>query len=283
MAEVTLFSASKTGASFSPVIELGTDKTAVSLDDFPEPFINLKSPDLHEVYSKHYMPIWNFDATTSESHQHTAEVTNHPVENGVDITDHIQLKPFKLTLTGIVTNTPLAPGINSSATRIRELYDDLINLFESKQLLSVVTGLRRYTNMVITSVTVPRQAPNRQHIIPSVSMVQINTVEQAFVALESLGIPKKAKPKVDKTAEKTTKDPNSKEVTHYNTAKESFGDAVLRKIFGEDIQLNITENLAAGTPSRSLAGAVYPKDFTGSPADLSKLPPVALGGRFGGL
>ena len=245
MAEVTLFSASNTGASFSPVIELGTDKTAVSLDDFLEPFINLKSPDLHEVYRKYYMPIWNFDATLSEQHLHSAEATMHPVERGVDITDHIQVKPFTLSLEGIVTNTPLTPGIESSTTRIRELYDDLVSLFESKQLLNVVTGLKRYSNMVITNVSVPRDAPNRQHILPSVELVQINTVEQSFVALESLGIPKRAKPKDDTDAEKKAAIQDQK--NHWNAFIESGLYA-----WSKGKQLNLSGNLAALNPFKAL-------------------------------
>ena len=40
--------------------------------------------------------------------QPTAYVTEHPVEDGIDITDHIQRKPDRLQARVIVTNSPLA-------------------------------------------------------------------------------------------------------------------------------------------------------------------------------
>lgn len=273
MANITLFPASTSGSYFSPVLEFGTSQSEENLI----PFIDLKAPDLKEVYKDFFLPIWNFDATTSESHQHSAEVTNHPVERGVDITDHIQLKPFRLTLQGIVTNTPLKPGVASSATRTRELYESLVDLFESKSILNVVTGLKRYTNMVITSVTVPREAPNRQHIIPSVELVQINTVEQAFVALESLGIPKKAKPKQEKTAETVEYGPIAKQEKQFNRSKETTPIGIVRNFLEPDYKLLFNENIAAGTQTRAINGIPFPAEYTGSTEDLEGLGPLTVG------
>jgi len=46
------------------------------------------------------------DATLSESFDAPMEVTQHPVENGIDISDHIILKPQKVIIDGIITETP---------------------------------------------------------------------------------------------------------------------------------------------------------------------------------
>jgi hypothetical protein len=146
--------------------------------------------------------LWTFDATMSEQHRYVADVTTHPVENGTDITDHIQIRPFELTLTGIVTNTPIQPQEFDfdQANRIQNLYDELTLLFEERSFLTVVTGLQRYQNMILKSIDVPRQGPGRQSIIPSLSFIQINTVDTAFVSTAS--IPRRAKPKtkLDKQA-----------------------------------------------------------------------------------
>lgn len=48
------------------------------------------------------------DATLQESFSAPIELTNHPVENGVDITDHVILRPKTLTIQGIITETPLS-------------------------------------------------------------------------------------------------------------------------------------------------------------------------------
>lgn len=48
-----------------------------------------------------------FDVTLSENHGITAQVTQHPIENGVDITDHIKPELQVLSFDALVTNTPL--------------------------------------------------------------------------------------------------------------------------------------------------------------------------------
>lgn len=50
--------------------------------------------------------IVGFDLTISESHEATAEVTEHPVEEGSKIADHVHLNPRTLSLEVYVTNTP---------------------------------------------------------------------------------------------------------------------------------------------------------------------------------
>lgn len=55
------------------------------------------------------------DATVKENFQATAEPTQHPVEAGADITDHVILKPKSLSISGIVTETPLGDFLGSIA------------------------------------------------------------------------------------------------------------------------------------------------------------------------
>jgi len=47
------------------------------------------------------------DATIRESHSSPTEVTEHPVEDGSDITDHCHLRQRMLQIEGIITNQPL--------------------------------------------------------------------------------------------------------------------------------------------------------------------------------
>lgn len=48
-----------------------------------------------------------FDAIRTEDHTMSATVTEHPVENGSIISDHVIQQPDKLTITGLVSNTPI--------------------------------------------------------------------------------------------------------------------------------------------------------------------------------
>lgn len=62
-----------------------------------------------------------FDCTGTEDHTQAAEVTEHPVEEGVDIADHVRPRLMQLSLTGTITNTP----VNSSTTDTTYLETDV--------------------------------------------------------------------------------------------------------------------------------------------------------------
>ena len=52
------------------------------------------------------------DLLLDESHSLESEVTQHPVEDGSQINDHIHIKPRRGSLTGFVTNAPMVVGYN---------------------------------------------------------------------------------------------------------------------------------------------------------------------------
>ena len=51
----------------------------------------------------------DFDLVISEAHTNASQVTDHPVEKGMNIADHVRAEPITLTLEVEVTNTPLDP------------------------------------------------------------------------------------------------------------------------------------------------------------------------------
>src|SRR5271166_4905146 len=124
------------------------------------------------------------DASIKEMHHSEVDSTDSPVEEGVDITDHLRAKPDMVTITGMVTNFPLvAPAANRlggttqfpsqtgqgiqvpsnvtaawSPGRAETAYIDLLALKAAATLVTVVTGLRVYQNMALKSLDVPREA-----------------------------------------------------------------------------------------------------------------------------
>ncbi len=53
------------------------------------------------------LAVIEFDATLGEVHQGTTVVTEHPVEKGVNISDHVRPEVDRLTLEVFVTNAPI--------------------------------------------------------------------------------------------------------------------------------------------------------------------------------
>ena len=53
--------------------------------------------------------VIQIDASIKEDHSRESPATEFPIESGPNISDHIILKPFKLSLTGVISDSPLNP------------------------------------------------------------------------------------------------------------------------------------------------------------------------------
>ena len=132
--------------------------------------------------------VFVFDATISEQHSDDANITEHPVEKGIDVTDHVQLKPSSLVLTGVITATPIDPeslaldaaGLIESG-RVAKLYDVLRALHAAKTPVTVITGIRTYENVLLKSIKVPRKGGGRQDIRPTLEFKQVRFVNSVSV------------------------------------------------------------------------------------------------------
>lgn len=63
-----------------------------------------------------------FDATVRELHQHSATATNHPVESGAPVTDHVKPEPDQLSVDVHVTNTPIiSPNVDGANGEVRSM------------------------------------------------------------------------------------------------------------------------------------------------------------------
>lgn len=142
------------------------------------------------------------DATISESHEMTAEVTDFPVEEGSDISDNRRIAPRVVTLDAVISSAPtsfaqiagpLAP------MSVPDGFKALEELFASDDLVTLVTKLRTYENMLITRLTVPRSNENGEAVFFSIELKQIQLVSTQRVQVVTLDPPKHA-PKVKQGA-----------------------------------------------------------------------------------
>lgn len=110
------------------------------------------------------------DASISEEHVTSVEVSENPVEDGANVADHVQINPDQLTIEGVITDAPLGYAVigniqnitRSVATffgkssRSIDAYNEMVKLQKSRQPFTVVTGLKRYKSMIMTELSVPR-------------------------------------------------------------------------------------------------------------------------------
>ena len=115
--------------------------------------------------------LYQLDGVISEQHTSTAQITKHPVEYGVNISDHVIKQPMKIIVNGVVTNSPFLkqmlntlpgnPSYAQQATevlkgeRARNAFKGLIELQNERQPVSLQTGLLVYENMILTGVSAP--------------------------------------------------------------------------------------------------------------------------------
>lgn len=120
------------------------------------------------LFDQETLEAIQFDASVSETHAFASQATDHPVEGGVDITDHIRRLPNELTLNVIVSNDPpiiLASlrkfpvsGFGDPDTRAQDSVVFLRGLKDNATVVGLDTTLFRYENLYIKSISVVRNA-----------------------------------------------------------------------------------------------------------------------------
>ena len=106
------------------------------------------------------------DAMLDESHEWSAEATSNPVEEGAPVTDHVIEQADKLSIRGVVTDAPLNAsssilgliGGGSADNKTQTVFDLLDTLIKKREVLTVYTKHKTYSDMVLTNVTIPRSA-----------------------------------------------------------------------------------------------------------------------------
>ncbi|SFB97291.1 phage baseplate protein [Pragia fontium] len=169
-----------------------------------------------------------FDVVTSESHTWTADVTTNPVETGAVITDHVQLKPDSLEISGIISNSSIErwrgrfletlSDLFNKESNIQKAFDQLRMLLENRQPVMVYTKYRNYPDMVLTRLSIPRKAGEGDSIEFSATFTHIRRVSTLIVDAEEAGInPKQA----DSPATSRKSSPkNNKGPIHPSTAND---------------------------------------------------------------
>jgi len=130
--------------------------------------------DLLEAFLGDFIPgeaegvILELDATITQNHVLTSEVTEHPLDDNTSFSDHIILRPRQLSIEGTITDTPvqflsvfqtgtignifggkLQPSLESWQTLVNELW-------YSRTPFDIVTSKDFYKNVVPISISSAR-------------------------------------------------------------------------------------------------------------------------------
>ena len=130
--------------------------------------------------------IIEIDVTPNVNLSHSMNVTSFPVEGGATISDHTQKLPEVVTISGIISSTPLrfisATPIIGDA-RPRAAFEILRELEVSSELIRVVTDLRTYDSMVLTNLSAPRRADTKHAVFFTATFTEVVVVSSEIVVL----------------------------------------------------------------------------------------------------
>jgi len=182
------------------------------------------------------------DVLVTETPSYDYEITEHPVEAGLDITDNRNRKPVGLVLECILADTSFdAKSIISSVISgnlalqmWQDKYKALLELAEKNQIIDVYTPLNVYSSMMIVSVRPSQNKDTANAMFCTVELREIRTVSSEVNFIDSTQIPKKVKeqekPENTEAAKKTKKkDKKGKQGTSETGDKES---SILNDLFG---------------------------------------------------
>lgn len=102
---------------------------------------------------------FRIDVEIESTHARRAEVSLHPVEDGVEIADHVLLMPLELTVRGLVSATPIGSvaDLRSDDPKSEALVK-LREVYEARTPVTVRTSLDEYDDMLMQELTTPASA-----------------------------------------------------------------------------------------------------------------------------
>lgn len=130
--------------------------------------------------------VITLDATLDANLSHTLNVTDFPVEDGSSISDHAQKQPDVVTLRGVVSSTPLRIVSLDALTgdaRPRAAFEVLEELQNSKELVRIVTDLKTYDNMALTTLAAPRRQDTTNALFFTATFRELRLVSSQIVQL----------------------------------------------------------------------------------------------------
>lgn len=117
-----------------------------------------------------------------ETHTGNADVTQHPVELGVDISDHIRAKPKEYAVQGLISDYPVSSQ-PTNVSRAREGFLALERMKDTGQLVSVQASLKGYDNMAITSLVATKDPKTGDVLDVTMTLRQVRAVTSQTITL----------------------------------------------------------------------------------------------------
>lgn len=107
-----------------------------------------------------------------------SSVTTNPVETGYNIADHVVRQPMKLSLSVVITPTPVSYiytlGVNQD--RLPDAVNKIMRIYQKGEPITVTLSDGIYEDMVLTSAPLPRNVKNGNCYVLSLEFLHVTMV-----------------------------------------------------------------------------------------------------------
>ncbi len=117
------------------------------------------------------------DVHKSDNHILSSEVTDHTLESGAVVSDHVISKPRQLSIIFEQVNT------KDGLARAIKVWQEIRNVERARMLVTAVTEHDTYNHMVFDNVSALQTAPMKGALQFSASLKAINSVQLAVVKI----------------------------------------------------------------------------------------------------
>lgn len=172
---------------------------------------------------------FQIEVTVGEQHNYKNEVTDYPVENGMNVSDFIRQRPERITIEGIISRTPLPTNVGletfltgAGFNRTQNALETLLDIAGYKlpkqvgqqliveragvpKIIDIVSLLRIYTSMVCTSLTIPYNQRNGEALRFTMEFKHIATVVSRTVVIDNVSTLNNKAPNIENAGPPTKK------------------------------------------------------------------------------
>ena len=142
-----------------------------------------------------------FNLLIDEDHTLNFRGSDHPLQNGSTISDHVHKEPAEVTINCLFTNHPIkkmsevsevtfkddyaTSEVKSTLTnKALENFDKVVALAKKREPVRLVTALQVYPKMIITSIKAPRDSKTGSAVKFTMTLREINIVQLKSVSLD---------------------------------------------------------------------------------------------------
>jgi hypothetical protein len=127
------------------------------------------------------------DLVLDENYSYSNEVSEHDIEDGSILTDHIKNNLFSTGISGFVTNFTIDRTVAFGeflTNRVQEAFDALEDLWRQRTPITVITQYKTYEDVAIVDINIPNNESIGDALIINLTFREMNIVQLKTVDIE---------------------------------------------------------------------------------------------------